>query len=169
MGIVFEVEGRRPYLRGKALDILLVLGLGALITVSVGGTLLINLAEGAKDDLGVFGDAIGGVLGTITGLIPITMTATVFAAVLVVLPARELRLAQVWPAVAVGTAGFELAKRAFSLYLDSFSNYSAVYGSMGAVVAFMVFVYLSSLVLLAAAELAATRAMGLDERPAISA
>jgi membrane protein len=51
--------------------------------------------------------------------------------------------------------GYELLKRGFGIYLDQFANYSAVYGSLGAVIAFMFFVWLASLVFLIGAEMAA--------------
>ena len=51
--------------------------------------------------------------------------------------------------------GYEVLKRGFQVYLDGFSNYSAVYGSLAAVVAFMIFVYLVAFVFLFGAEMSA--------------
>lgn len=157
VAIAFEVDERRSFVKGKAFDIAFIVGVGLLIAVSVGGTLLINLAGEAKDDLGVLGDAIGGVLGFLTGLLPVAITALIFGMLLTVVPARKVRIGEVWPAVVFGTVAFELAKGGFSIYLDNFSNYAAVYGSLGAIVAFMFFVYIGALVVLASAELAAMR------------
>ncbi len=46
-------------------------------------------------------------------------------------------------------------KNGFAIYLRYFGNYDAVYGSLGAVIAFLFFVYVSANVLLLGAEMAA--------------
>jgi membrane protein len=46
-----------------------------------------------------------------------------------------------------------LASMAFSWYVSAFAHYDRTYGSLGAVVAFMVWIWLSSSIVLAGAEL----------------
>jgi hypothetical protein len=57
---------------------------------------------------------------------------------------------------------FEFAKLAFSLYLEYFTNYDVVFGSLGAVVAFMFWVYVSAGIMLYGAELIAAMPAELD-------
>jgi membrane protein len=68
--------------------------------------------------------------------------------------------------VLFAAVGYELVKRGFSIYLDNFANYDAVYGSIGAIIAFMFFVYVAAVVFLLGAEMAAiwprARAGGFD-------
>ena len=93
---------------------------------------------------------------TATGaLLPIAISALVFTVLYTVLPVNRPRIRDIWPAIVFATIGFELVKRGFSVYLDEFADYSAVYGSLGAVVAFMVFVYIAAIVFLFGAEMAA--------------
>jgi len=47
-----------------------------------------------------------------------------------------------------------VTKIAFSIYLENFSNYDLVFGSLGAVAAFLFWVYLSANILLLGAEVA---------------
>ena len=61
----------------------------------------------------------------------------------------------VWPGALVAAVGFEFVKNAFAIYLATFGNYDAVYGSLGAVTAFLFFVFLSANIMLFGAELAA--------------
>ena len=42
---------------------------------------------------------------------------------------------------------------AFSLYLSNFADYNATYGSIGAIIVFLLYLYISSAVLLLGAEL----------------
>ena len=46
-------------------------------------------------------------------------------------------------------------KNGFAIYLRQFGNYDAVYGSLGTVVAFLFFVYISANIMLLGAEMAA--------------
>lgn len=61
----------------------------------------------------------------------------------------------VWGAL-VSTIGFEMAKRGFTWYLSSgFARQAVVYGSLGTVIALMLWIYLSVLVLLFGAHISA--------------
>ena len=52
-------------------------------------------------------------------------------------------------------AGFEAVQYGFSLYVTYFGHYNKIYGSLGAIVAFLFFIYLASSVFLFGAEIAA--------------
>lgn len=150
---IFEEQVRRGPLRGKALDVLIVVVLGVLLTVSFSATVVnqfeLDLSGGIGDWLqGLFESLGGSVLSAI-------VTAVLFTVAFKVLPAEEHRLRDIWPGLVFAVAAYELLKRLFSVYLDSFSNYAAVYGSLGAVIAFMVFIYLASLFFLLGAAMAA--------------
>ena len=61
---------------------------------------------------------------------------------------------------AVAAAGWEISKEAFTWYLTSgLARYQLVYGSLGAVIALMLWLYLSSVMILFGAHLSATIAM----------
>ena len=82
-------------------------------------------------------------------------TTILFTLAFKILPAERHKLRDMWPGILFAIVSYELLKRGFSIYLDNFSNYSAIYGSLGAVIAFMVFIYLASLFFLLGAEMAA--------------
>ena len=56
-----------------------------------------------------------------------------------------------WGTVIAGT-GWLAATRLFRLYVDNFGSYNKVYGSLGAVVVYLVFLYITGLVLLIGGE-----------------
>lgn len=149
---IFGGDVTRGFIRGKGLDLGLVLGIGALFVLSFAATLLTQIEPN-------FGDGVLGLFETVftaTGwVLPLVLSAIVFGVLYTVLPVNHPRLRDVWPGVLFATLGYELLKRGFSIYLDGFANYSAVYGSLGAVIAFMFFTYVASLVFLLGAEMAA--------------
>jgi membrane protein len=67
------------------------------------------------------------------------------------------RVAHVWRAAIAGTILFELGKHGFAWYVTTFSRHEALYGSLGSLMLFMLWTYMSANILLFAAELAATR------------
>lgn len=75
-----------------------------------------------------------------------------------------------WGAV-VGVVGWLVVANLFRLYVDNLGSYNRVYGSLGAVVLFLVFLYLTGLVILVggetSAELGERQADGTPARPAL--
>jgi len=148
-------EDRRPALRGKALDLLFVIGLGLLVGLSLGATIVRGFALDLGHDLGLPGRWMQSALDATGELVPLALSAAAFTAIYLVLPRRRVPLRDAWPAIVFASIGYELAKRGFSLYLASFARYSDVYGSLGAVIAFMVFVYVAAIVFIVGAEMVA--------------
>jgi membrane protein len=149
---IFGGRVTRGFLRGKGIDLLLVLGVGALFILSFASTLLGTLDPDRGE--GILW-AIESVFTWSGFVMPLLLSAIVFGILYTVLPVERQRVRDVWPGIVFAAVGFELLKRGFSIYLDNFANYSAVYGSLGAVVAFMVFTYAASFVFLIGAEMAA--------------
>lgn len=152
----WDVSDPRPPLRGKFLDIVLVLGAGLVIALSMGLTFLSRLAVSAgaelKEALGV--SALPEVMVALAQLTPVLVSFAVFAFLYRVVPAADVRLSDVWPGALIAALGFEVTKTGFSLYLRNFADYGAVYGSLATVVAFLVFVFLAANVMVVGAEAA---------------
>jgi hypothetical protein len=66
-----------------------------------------------------------------------------------------VRLEDVWQGALVAAVAFELVKLAFTFYIRNIANYNALYGSLGAIVVALLFIFLGSNVLLMGAEVAA--------------
>ena len=153
LSIIFEENIRRGALRGKALDVLLVVGLGILVAISF----LASVIDQFDPDLsGTVGNWIQDVvdLADVT-VVPIVLTGILFMVAFKVLPAERRPLRDLWPGIVFATLAYELVRRGFSWYLDTFGNYDAIYGSVGVIIAFMFFVYLASLAFLLGAEMSA--------------
>lgn len=69
--------------------------------------------------------------------------------------ASDIGFRDVWVGAFLAALLWQVAKEGFSFYLGNFANYSAVYGSVGAVIAFLFWIWISFLILLLGAEFAA--------------
>ena len=70
------------------------------------------------------------------------------------MPNTDTRWRDVWPAAVVAALIFELARTAFALYLARFARYEIVYGSLGAIAAMLVWLYVSAYTVVIGAGLA---------------
>lgn len=148
---IFGGRVTRGFLRGKGIDLLLVLGVGVLFVLSFASTILSQFDIDRGDSVLW---AIESIFTWSGFLLPMVLSAAVFGVLYTRLPVEHQRVRDVWPGIVFATLAYELLKKGFSVYIDNFANYSAVYGSLGAVIAFMVFTYAASLVFLIGAEMA---------------
>ena len=92
-------------------------------------------------------------IGTL--FLPLGLNVTIFVLLFRYIPRLDVRWDAIWPAALLGGIGWELSKSLFVWYLNSFGNFSLIYGSLGTVIVLLVWAYLSSAILLLSAELCA--------------
>ena len=71
----------------------------------------------------------------------------------------------VWPGALLGAVGFEVGKNIFVWYVQNRGSYSLVCGSLAGVMVMLLWMYISAIILLAGAELAAEHANMLRATP----
>jgi membrane protein len=59
----------------------------------------------------------------------------------------------IWPGTIFATILWMITSSLFAIYVNEFSNYSAVYGSLGAVIALLVWLFLTGIIIILGAEL----------------
>ncbi len=154
----FDLEEDRPYFKLKALSIFFTLGL--FLTLVIAFTIL------------VFGETIFKVLfGTYTGIgfmlwkvlklfIPLIFMILVFTLFYKWSPSIKtgvhIRLLETIPGAVFASIGWVVLSAGFSFYVSNFSNYSKTYGSLGGVIVFLIWLYMSSIVIVLGAEVNAT-------------
>ena len=107
--------------------------------------------------------AIWSYLGYIITLIT---TILVFVSLYQNTPNRRLGFREVVPGAVIASLGWVIVSIAFSYYIDNFGNYSKVYGSLGGIIALLMWLYVSSIIILMGAEINASlmfSRMGLEK------
>ena len=157
LNLAYDIEQHRPLVRQKLLDMMMALAFLPVLFASIAATASIRAARRFTQDSHLLGD-ISGALGfaweILPLLVPVTMSFLAFMFLYAYIPATRHRLGEVWLGAAVAAVLFEAGKIGFSIYLENFSNYSVVFGSLGAVAAFLFWVYISANILLFGAEIA---------------
>ncbi len=142
----WDVEKRPPLLRRKALDVALVLGAALVLVFSLSNSGIRSAAE-------ELGDA-GWALDLVGDLLPFLFTTAVVLFLYRILPHPRPRTRDIWPGAVVAALLISLVRGALELYFEHLADFGALYGSLGALMALLIFVYAVSLVLVFGAEYA---------------
>jgi membrane protein len=89
-------------------------------------------------------------------IITLVTTILVFISLYYNTPNRRLKFREVIPGAVVASLGWVIISIAFSYYIDNFGNYSKVYGSLGGIIALLMWLYVSSIIILMGAEINAS-------------
>lgn len=146
---VYNLTESRPWWKTKLLALGLTLGLGILFTFALGiifyGTKVINLILGWIN----FSISSPFFLGVLQWVMILSVLITTFAIIYNFLPEHKNRK-WVWisPGAITGIILWLLLSYGFRLYLGYFNTYNKTYGSLGAVIILMLWLYLTAFVIL---------------------
>jgi len=152
----YDVEETRPFWKVRGIAILMTLGLSVLVLV---GVLLLVLGP-------QIGTAIANVFGLEETFLlvwdiarwPAALFFMVFTVALLYYFAPDANQPFRWitPGGLIGVLLWVLASVAFNYYVSNFGSYNKTYGSIGAVIVLLLYLYISSLTVLFGATLNAT-------------
>ena len=153
----YDVEETRPYWKVKGIAILMTIGLSGLVLAGVlllvAGPPIGKVIEGYFGLSGVF-EIVWNIARWPAALLFLVLTV---ALIYYFAPDAEQPFRWITPGGFIGVFLWILASLAFRFYLSTdFNSYSATYGSIGAVIILLLYLYISSLAILFGAELNAT-------------
>jgi membrane protein len=151
---IYEVKEGRPFWKLRPLQ----------VAITLGGVLLISLVLIAVVVTGPVAKAVGSALGvgdtavTVWGIVkwPVMLVALMgmVAGLYYLAPnVRQPRFRWVSPGGVVAVLVWILASAGFGLYVSNFDSYGKTYGTLGGVITFLVWMWISNLALLFGAEL----------------
>ena len=158
LNVAYDLEYRRPFVQQKLLDLAMVGGLGFFFLLSIATTAFLRIAREHSEDIAYVGEAAeraGFAWDATSFVVPFGLSFIAFLVLYWIVPATNIRPKDVWPGALVAALLFETAKSGFAFYVSSFGNYDVVFGSLGAVAAFLFWVYAGANILLFGAEVAA--------------
>jgi membrane protein len=147
LNAVYGVDEGRSYFKVQAISLGMTI-FAAILSIIAGAVMIAA---------GPVADAIGGPAGTlilwlrfpVAGLLVMFLWAVLYY----VLPDVEQTFKFITPGSVIGVVLWLLASFGFSLYVSHFGSYEKTYGTLGAVIIFVVWMYLSALVIVLGAEI----------------
>src|SRR5919202_1783012 len=152
----YDVEETRPFWKVRGIALLMTLGLSVLILM---GVLLLVAGPGIGEVIaGFFG--LSSTFELIWNIVrwPAALFFMVFTVALLYYFAPDANQPFRWitPGGFIGVILWVLASLVFRFYVTNFGSYDETYGSIGAVIVLLLYLYISSLTVLFGAELNAT-------------
>jgi len=92
------------------------------------------------------------VMNLASKILPYLLTALSFSFFYTVLPSTHVAWVEVLPGALLASFAWEVAKIGFTVYLGGFASYNLVYGSVAAVIAVLLWSYISGVIILLGAE-----------------
>jgi membrane protein len=158
LNAAFGVRAQRSFVKKKAVAVGMLAGCAVLF---LAGSAVLVGGGGIADALGLgrTGQAVWAVLQWPLGFALITAT---FWLIYYVLPNKDQRGCRMTllKASAVAAALFVVASVAFRVYMANFGSYSATYGLLGTVIVLLLWMYVTSLVILLGGEVASEMERG---------
>lgn len=153
MNRAYGVEEKRSFLRARLTAVFLTVAMLVLIAVAL--------------LLPVFGKQIGlflfsklslssqflSVWNALRWLVSSLIIFIIFIGLYWMAPSKRIACRSAIPGAIFATIGWIVTSYAFSYYVEQFGNYSAAYGSIGAIIVSMVWIYLSGIVILIGGEI----------------
>jgi membrane protein len=149
----YGTEDQRPYWQARILSMLLVLCLTGFIIAS-----LLLLFFGRQmgvwiASLAGYGPAFSLAWNTLRWPVILCLMITALAALYRYLPALKLSWREIIPGAVIATGAWIVVTLAFSYYANNFRSYDKTYGSIGAVIALLFWMYSSAFVMLLGGEI----------------
>ena len=149
----WDIQTDRPLYKGKPRQLLMALAVGVLFTLSFGSATVVRTAETLSQyDVPVLGFLVQQVGQILLQGFSFILVLAIFLLIYKFMPNTKTYWKYIWPGAVLGAVLFELAKNLFILYLER-STYQNIYGSVAPVIVLLLWAYVSSLILLAGAEL----------------
>ncbi len=91
----------------------------------------------------------------VSNLLPIPVSIVAFILLYRIIPRNAVSWRDVWLGGLLAGLVWELARRIYAWYLSDIARYNLIYGSVGAIIGFLLWSYLSAMILLIGAEFTA--------------
>lgn len=143
----------------RLFGLIVVLGLGLILVVTMLSSTVLELMRSWR--VSILGwqpltdPTVGVLMSWASMAIQAAATVLVLSLLYRTIPRAEVEWRDVWPGGIAAGLAWEIAKRLFTWYLVNAARYNLVYGSVGAIIGFLLWSYASAMILLLGAEFTA--------------
>jgi len=144
------IKKTRPYFKERLIDFALVLGAETLLIIGLFSVPIIGVIKEATYLLAPESERFTHAIWDIgTQLVYPGLSFLTFLILYDLLPNTDVKIKNVWPGALLASVAFNIVNLGFVWYVQSFSErYNVIYGSVGAIVALLSWVYLSAMIIL---------------------
>ena len=165
LNTAWGVHKSRSLIRSQLTNFAMILGAVLLLFISHFITIILNISENILST--VAHQPLTGLvlIHLLVVIIDIALAFLVFLILYKFVPERRIRWRDIWGGALTGAVCFEIISIIFMLYLDTFNPYNLIYGSLGAIIALLIWTYLAALIFLFFAKISAVNVRIKTEQP----
>jgi membrane protein len=154
----WAVEKRRSFLKHRLVGLVMMVCAGLILILGLIIASLVRLAETRLGEAMVRSPWIDSISGGFGSILATLLLIGCVALVFYFIPNTTVRFRDVWPgAILVGVL-WRIALRLFSWYAADLATWNVIHGSIAAVVVFLLWIYVSAVILLYGVEMTASYA-----------
>jgi len=151
---IYEVEEGRPFWKLRPLQLLVTLVMVVLLSLVAIGLVITGPLTDAVGNLLGLGHSATTIFSILKWPVMVAIVMLMFAGLYYIAPnVRQPRFRWVTPGGIVGVLLWIAASAAFGFYIAHFNSYSKTYGSLGTVIVFLVWLWITNIAILFGAEL----------------
>jgi membrane protein len=152
LNVVFQTREGRGILRGKGIDLLMILLAGIFLLVSMMLTSGVTLVQSIRSSF--FLDMVPIIRFILRYVLSFLFTFWMCFLIYKVVPNRKIRFRTAFQAALFTSLLWEVAKQLFGWYVLHLGGFSIIYGSLSALAVFFLWIYYSSVILILGGEVA---------------
>ncbi len=154
----WSVEKKRSFLGHRLIGFLMMLSSGLMLMVGLVMASLVRLAETRLGEAFVRSPWLDWLSGIVASYVATILLIICVALIFYFIPNTKVRFRDVWPgAILVGVL-WRVAFLLFSWYASDLATWNVIHGSIAAVVVFMLWIYISAVILIYGVEMTASYA-----------
>ncbi len=160
----FGIKNPRTLWAQRFVGLAMTLTIGLLFVISILVTAVLRLLRA------LFPQVLDSLLlAQVETLFPFVIDLALFLMLYMFVPKTQVKWRAALFSAVLASAGFEIGKWGYAIYLETLANYSVVYGSLSAVIVLMFWFYILAMIALLGAELCALLNRWLAKRERILA
>jgi membrane protein len=152
LNVVFQVDKGRGILRGKGIDLLMILLAGTFLLTSMLFTSVITIVQGYR--FNPFLDMVPIIRFILRYFVPFLFTFCMCFLIYQIIPNKKIHFKTAVQTALFTSLFWEVAKQFFGWYVLRLGRFSMVYGSLSTLAIFFIWVYYSSAILILGGEVA---------------
>ena len=155
LNTAWEIHKSSSIIRSQLTNFAMILGAVLLLFISRFVTIALNISENILSKIVEQPLTNLVLLHLLVVIIDIALAFLVFLILYKFVPERRIRWRDIWGGALTAAVCFEAITILFVLYLNTFNPYNLIYGSLGAIIALMIWTYLAALIFLFFAKISA--------------
>ncbi len=148
-----DAKEDRPFIKLSAITMFFTVCLAVMVMVTLLFLIFGQVIGESLFDLFHVGQVFSKLWDVLRYAVPIAIMFLVFSLLYKYIPNCRLSFKETLPGALFSTIGWILTSLVFSLYINLFSGFSKIYGSIGAVIILQIWLYISSIILLLGGEI----------------